>query len=758
MHNTGNPLGSKDILDLYDNSEVVDNFVNSQQDEVPDRFGTKRLTLAGLIKRSMALRNEINDFSGALTFKPEWTDVPMNVSEGVGGEGGALNLQAEALGNRITILSSNISFNTITELREGMNNLGIKVNFNTLPPGTEIRWNGYHAIGDGGDGWGVLKRGNHLEDSGSIFSLSSDIYIETKFGEVVSLKQFGCKQDGVTNDITPFYNAIEFCVKNNAVLTGSGLSTMLSDGTTREFNPSTNVCLRDFNLILGKTYLDQPKIKFNTNVEYRLINFRISAGRGSKPGLEPWYKFTELFGYDSIQPTTGYFINIGGSLLTSNVLIENFSAKDCHYSVILQVFTSGVIDAKNMFFSNCSNKQIHFWHGIDGGSIPLSGVTNLNSYVARNCGILPSSFTVDGVQKGRSDPVAPQGAFGCIVTYGTFNHSDIFVTNYGSTAVTPDRNITAMGKNIKIIHTDPNGFSNNGSGAYWDEACGYCNVDGLEIRIIARDPRETACESSCLQIFKGVSQSFIATDVVIETVNGSNIDKGIRGSLSAGARVNINNYDLEMNGARAAVTMYQLSGLSASIKLSNGRTRGSKIRLTQAGVIEINNLDSDIDVIVDSSLPGPIGDVKITNIACKILTINNSNGNVVLTNVRVSGSLNSVGYDGNGSFSLVGSSFIKGTTLISKYKRSQICDLETERRLEIADVGFVKITGGTLKTSAPEPILWLNPSTDGIMSQATVVGTSLYVKTGTVGSGYIVATSAVGKLTELVTDKQTIVW
>lgn len=103
MHNTGNPLGSKDILDLYDNSETIDNFVNSQQDEVPDRFGTKRLTLAGLIKRSMALRNEINDFSSALTFKPEWSDVPMNVSEGVGGEGGALNLQAEALGNRSEI-------------------------------------------------------------------------------------------------------------------------------------------------------------------------------------------------------------------------------------------------------------------------------------------------------------------------------------------------------------------------------------------------------------------------------------------------------------------------------------------------------------------------------------------------------------------------------------------------------------------------------------------------------------------------------
>lgn len=103
MHNTGNPIGSDSLLDLYDNSSNIDQYVNSQEDTFPDRFGVKRLTLAGLIKRSMALRNEINDFSGALTFKPEWSDVPMNVSEGVGGEGGALNLQAEALGNRSEI-------------------------------------------------------------------------------------------------------------------------------------------------------------------------------------------------------------------------------------------------------------------------------------------------------------------------------------------------------------------------------------------------------------------------------------------------------------------------------------------------------------------------------------------------------------------------------------------------------------------------------------------------------------------------------
>ena len=124
MHNTGNPIGSRDILDLYDNSENIDYFTNSQLDEHPDRFGVKRLTLAGLIKRSMALRNEISDFSGAMTFKPEWTDVPMNVSEGVGGEGGALNLQAKALGNRSEI-------NKITS-REALRRTYLEVGLNLV--------------------------------------------------------------------------------------------------------------------------------------------------------------------------------------------------------------------------------------------------------------------------------------------------------------------------------------------------------------------------------------------------------------------------------------------------------------------------------------------------------------------------------------------------------------------------------------------------------------------------------------------------
>ena len=46
--NTGNPLGSTDVYDRYDNSENLDNFSNGPADAYPDRFGVSRQSLQGI--------------------------------------------------------------------------------------------------------------------------------------------------------------------------------------------------------------------------------------------------------------------------------------------------------------------------------------------------------------------------------------------------------------------------------------------------------------------------------------------------------------------------------------------------------------------------------------------------------------------------------------------------------------------------------------------------------------------------------------
>jgi hypothetical protein len=223
MHNTGNPLGSKDILDLYDNSETIDNFVNSQQDETPDRFGQKRLTLAGLIRRSMALRNEINDFSGALTFRPEWSDVPMNVSEGVGGEGGALNLQAEALGNRSEI-------NKVTS-REALRRSYAEAGYNLVSGsfeagGTLVNANDvliHEASGKAFSGpAGVVDAGTDPTLPSSVYVSRTDAVLRGELvtgamatrgatlslRDFVSVKDFGAIGDGLSHPLSSIFSTL----------------------------------------------------------------------------------------------------------------------------------------------------------------------------------------------------------------------------------------------------------------------------------------------------------------------------------------------------------------------------------------------------------------------------------------------------------------------------------------------------------------------------------------------------------------------
>lgn len=620
--------------------------------------------------------------------------------------------------------------------------------------GKRVQWMGYYSPSDGGSNWGIVKSGSHVADGGSIFSISPTLYVEANTkGKRITLKKFGCKQDGVTDDTQQFYKAIEFASNNNLILECGNLPTLVQDSAVKTFVSTTPVKIHNLNIIAGTTYANQPRLKFDSDVEYEIKNFKVSGGRGTKSGLEPWRKFTAFLGYDSIEPTTGSFITIGGSLLTSNITIEGVDARDCHYESIIIAYTAGVIDAKRFHFENCSNKQIHFWHGMDGGAQPLTGVTNLSGYVARDCGILPASFTVDGVAKTRADSVAPQGAFGCIVSYGTFNHSDVFVHNYGSTGVTPDRNITAMGRNIKIWNDDANAFSNNSSGAYWDEYCGNCTVAGLEIRISARDARETPLENCCLQIYKQTYGIFSASNVVIETSSNAHMDKDIRGSLSAGSQVSINDYSMESNASNTSISMLQISGLNAKIELKGGRVRGAPMRITQSQNLLIDGLDSDQNLTINQGLPAAIGDVTLTDVDCATLNINGSAGSVKING----GSASSFVTGGaNGSLSMDGGFRINGISEITGYNSLHIGDMETSRRCNILDVKRMKSVGSIFKTDQPEHCLRIAPSA-GIMKQATLIGVSCWIKTGTAGAGYTAAWG-MANLTEISPDNQTFAW
>jgi hypothetical protein len=65
-YNTGNPLGSVDVRDLYDNAENLDNFSNGPLDEYADRLGVTRQSLQGIRNASQYV--DLGPYAAGLEF------------------------------------------------------------------------------------------------------------------------------------------------------------------------------------------------------------------------------------------------------------------------------------------------------------------------------------------------------------------------------------------------------------------------------------------------------------------------------------------------------------------------------------------------------------------------------------------------------------------------------------------------------------------------------------------------------------------
>lgn len=98
------PFPSSDLDVFKENSLILDNFVNSQENEYPDRFARKRPTITGIIKEAFNVRTDISNMNETLIGQSRWDAVPKNTSLSLGGDNGALNKQAQALFNRTVML------------------------------------------------------------------------------------------------------------------------------------------------------------------------------------------------------------------------------------------------------------------------------------------------------------------------------------------------------------------------------------------------------------------------------------------------------------------------------------------------------------------------------------------------------------------------------------------------------------------------------------------------------------------------------
>lgn len=129
------PFPSSDLDVFKENSLILDNFVNSQENEHPDRFARKRPTITGIIKEAFNVRTDISNMNETLIGQSRWDVVPKNTSLSLGGDNGALNKQAQALFNRTVMLK----VHTRETLRRTYQEVGLNLVEGSFEEGGELK-------------------------------------------------------------------------------------------------------------------------------------------------------------------------------------------------------------------------------------------------------------------------------------------------------------------------------------------------------------------------------------------------------------------------------------------------------------------------------------------------------------------------------------------------------------------------------------------------------------------------------------------
>lgn len=632
----------------------------------------------------------------------------------------------------------------------------------TFPLKKVLSAKGGLALSDGGFSSYVVTAGSSPEPIGSPDILGGN-YAKLQSNGIVYAKQFRLKCDG-TNDTTNFVGMLNHLILTGDTIDGQDLQTRLAD--THNLSPTFKYSMKNWDIITGNDYTDQCNISIDTDVQVTLENIKVDGERDTRTaGTEPWSVFANFGGVDSIQP-----LGVGRFFRTlvygqQDIHLNNLKFTNYHGQEAIKINSYATVFINNFKANNCSNKTYHIWHAADSGSDPDTGITIATGIDTRDCGIMSASFLVDGVAKVRADNYAPQGAFGCIVTFGRYTLNQTYVRNYGATGVTGDRNLVFTHSNTEILHNDANAFNNNPSGAFWNESCAREIGSVLEIKVTARDAREATTDSSLLQTFLLNGEISGITGLILETEVGSQIAKVIRGSHGAGAAQTITGYSVEATGSDTAIRIANVSGQSNKIALHNGRVRGGNIELNDSLDTVVTDLDSTGQLTIKPVINTPIGNVTLDNAVA-------TGGNLILEGINGEIKINGGSYTAIRMASQFGSSFTKmsvdgGCELISFNSiitggatsgQVQFGNVSTVRRVEFQDVQTVSVSGGIYKTTIAESILWFNPTAPAIMIHASVMGAATWIQTGTVGAGFVTFAANVGTNFDSGNDKVTIAW
>lgn len=620
--------------------------------------------------------------------------------------------------------------------------------------------------------------------------------VNDKLQEIISLKDFGAVGDGIADDTVAIQSAIN-AAANGEWVDGGNASYKITSSIT---GTNANVRLRNLNLIFGDTYTTQGNFLLDASASAATIsleNISVNGGRGTyKSGLEPWEVFSSFGGYSSIRPALPPVFRIEAYNVNSIITVKNVNFYNVHANSCLQINTYGTVFIDSCEYENISNQTFHVYHSPDDG-VTQNGRTFVSDVYAQDIGLLPANYMVSGLAKTRSDPYAPQASFNFIVSHGEYTLNNASVWNYGSCAVTADRNRVFTASNISIYSTSTTAFSNNPSGAFFLENCRNTNVSNLFVEVTARDPRDTALDSSLLQIFtRQDGQTNFNNVVLLTNPLTPAVRKIIRGALFGNPHVTISNFYCagltSVPTATVDISVLPDAVIGHHVKLISGYVADGDIRVEQPLDLVVDNVWCAASTTGGNITTPPSGNPGVTgtpeNIVisnCRLAggyasTLTVSGALKVINNKSIAGSVAcnvvtgyadvrgntyigggvtvSSGASTTGTVNISDNSNIVGVTTLIAAKNASISGNNTNRRIEIKDVQTFQVNGNTAKTALPESIIWVNPATAANVLAGVISSNNVLIKTGTVGAGYVTIAGGVSGVTDVNNNKLTVAW
>lgn len=230
-YNTGNPIGSTDARDLYDNAQNLDNFANGTAASYTDRLGVSRRSLAGI---DSAADNVLNSIGYA---------VPV----------------AYAAGISLTLTSQTVDYNGTLYAPKS-----------SALPFTTSSWGADSA----------KFRAVQVTDANLITHTPAGTgavatTVQSKLREMVSIKDFGAVGDGVADDTNAFTLAM---ASNRTVYVPAGNYRMTG---------SVTIPTSTFTKFIGEANIPVPASKI-------IVDFD-GAAFVSNPGSTSFYSFENIF-------------------------------------------------------------------------------------------------------------------------------------------------------------------------------------------------------------------------------------------------------------------------------------------------------------------------------------------------------------------------------------------------------------------------------------------------------------------------------